>query len=196
RVRCKPVRPPRARRPFRHVLRLSPVYRVGVAQDSAPEAPSTAPATPARALLPSILPAPLVGVTASLLLVGVGAVAELIQDVEERPAPVAGGVGRHSVLWMSVVRLASGIVAGLVVWKVPGHAGPDPATTGLDAPVLPPAALPRLLLATALMLPGGPSLGPENPIIAVNVSLAVWAGLRAFPQAPERSWAALAEAAT
>src|SRR5690606_28511288 len=43
---------------------------------------------------------------------------------------------------------------------------------------------------------GGPSLGPENPIIAVNVSLAVWAGLRAFPQAPERSWAALAEAAT
>lgn len=167
-----------------------------VAQDSAPQAPSTAPATPARALLPSILPALLVGVTASLLLVGVSAGAEELQDVLWRTVPDALGVGRYSVLWMSVMLVATGIAVGLVVWKVPGHAGPDPATTGLDAPVLPPAALPGLVLATALMLAGGPSLGPENPIIAVNVSLAVWAGLRAFPQAPERSWAALAEAAT
>ncbi|MGJ3560505.1 chloride channel protein [Streptomyces sp. INA 01156] len=62
--------------------------------------------------------------------------------------------------------------------------------------MLPPAVLPGLLLATALMLAGGPSLGPENPIIAVNVSLAVLLGTRAFPRTQEHGWVALAEAAT
>jgi H+/Cl- antiporter ClcA len=85
---------------------------------------------------------------------------------------------------------------GLVVWKVPGHAGPDPATIGLNAPVLPLAVLPGLVLATALMLAGGPSLGPENPIIAVNVALAFWLGRRMFPRGPGELWVVLAEAAT
>lgn len=55
--------------------------------------------------------------------------------------------------------VATGIGVGLVVWKVPGHAGPDPATMGLNAPVMPPAVLPGLVLATTLMLAGGPSSG-------------------------------------
>ena len=172
-----------------------PVYRGPVAQDTAQQAPA-APATPARALLPLILPALAVGVGASLIFVGVSAAAEAFQDVLWQNLPDALGVGRYSVLWMLVMLTATGVAVGLVVWKVPGHAGPDPATTGLDAPVLPPVVLPGLVLATGLMLAGGPSLGPENPIIAVNVGIAFWLGRRLLPRVPGRLWPALAEAAT
>ncbi|MFC8432991.1 ion channel protein [Streptomyces sp. NPDC057253] len=166
-----------------------------MAQDTAQQAPA-APATPARALLPLILPALVVGVGASLLLVGVSAAAEQLQHVLWRNLPDALGVGRYSVLWMLVVLTATGAAVGLVVWKVPGHAGPDPATMGLNAPVLPPVVLPGLVLATALMLAGGPSLGPENPLIAVNVALAFWLGCRTAPRMPRGLWPALAEAGT
>ncbi|MFJ5261017.1 ion channel protein [Streptomyces sp. NPDC088387] len=166
-----------------------------MAHDTAPPAP-IAPATPARALLPLILPALVVGVVASLLLIGVSEAAEQLQHVLWADLPDALGVGRYSVLWMLVVLTGTGVLVGLVVWKVPGHAGPDPATMGLEAPVLPPVVLPGLLLATALTLAGGPSLGPENPIIAVNVGLAFWLGRRLLPRLPGGVWAALAEAAT
>ncbi|MFD8155479.1 ion channel protein [Streptomyces sp. NPDC059720] len=165
-------------------------------QDTESQAPSVTPATPARALLPSIVPAVAVGVLSSLVLVGVEVAAEHLQDVLWGPLPDALGIGRYSVAWMFVMLVATGIAVGLVVWRMPGHAGPDPATVGLDAPVLPPVVLPGLVLATALMLAGGPSLGPENPIIAVNVGLAVWLGGRAVPRAPGRIWPVLAEAAT
>ncbi|MEU9573276.1 ion channel protein [Streptomyces massasporeus] len=165
-------------------------------QDSEDQASSVRPSTPARALLPSIVPAIAVGVLCSLILVGVEVAAEQLQDVLWQTVPDALGIGRYSVAWMFVVLIATGIAVGLVVWKVPGHAGPDPATIGLDAPVLPPVVLPGLLLVTALMLAGGPSLGPENPIITVNVGLAVWLGSRLIPRAPGRIWPALAEAAT
>ncbi|MFE6196869.1 ion channel protein [Streptomyces sp. NPDC057838] len=165
-------------------------------QDTEQRAPSVTPATPARVLLPSIVPAAAVGVLCALVLVGVSAAAEELQKVLWGPLPDALGVGRYSALWMVVMLTATGVAVGLVVWRTPGHAGPDPATVGLDAPVLPPAVLPGLLLATALMLAGGPSLGPENPIITVNVALAAWLGARALPRAPGRIWPALAEAAT
>ncbi|QTE00021.1 ion channel protein [Streptomyces cyanogenus] len=160
------------------------------------QAPPSARTAPARALLPFILPAVVVGVAASLLFVGVSTAAEQLQRVLWGPLPDALGVGRWSVLWMFVMLTATGIAVGLVVWKVPGHAGPDPATLGLNAPVLPPAVLPSLLLATGLMLAGGPSLGPENPIIAANVSLAAWLGGRLMPRTPGTLWPVLAESAT
>ncbi|MFG2354719.1 ion channel protein [Streptomyces sp. NPDC048521] len=167
-----------------------------MAQDTAQQTPPSAPTAPARALLPFILPAVVVGVAASLIYLGVSTAAEKLQHVLWGALPDALGVGRYSVLWMFAVLVASGIAVGLVVWKVPGHAGPDPATIGLDAPVLPPAVLPGLVLATALMLAGGPSLGPENPIIAVNVGLAAWLGGRLLRRAPGALWPVLAEAAT
>ncbi len=178
------------------VCQLFSAYGVPVVQDSAQQAPSVTPATPARDLLPSILPAVAAGVMCGLLLVGVEVAAEQLQHVLWRTVPDALGIGRYSVAWMFVMLVATGFAVGLVVWKVPGHAGPDPATLGLDAPVLPPVVLPGLVLATGLMLAGGPSLGPENPIIAVNVGLAVWLGARAVPRAPGRIWPVLAEAAT
>ncbi|MFJ1972317.1 ion channel protein [Streptomyces sp. NPDC087903] len=166
-----------------------------MAQDSAQSAP-TAPATSARTLLLLIIPALLVGVGASLVLLAVSALGEQLQDVLWQDLPDALGIGRYSVFWMLVVLTSTGLAVGLVIWKVPGHAGPDPATTGLDAPVLPPGVLPGLALATVLMLAGGPSLGPENPTIAVNVALAFWLGNRLIPRMPGPLWVMLAEAAT
>ncbi|MFF8728843.1 ion channel protein [Streptomyces sp. NPDC015171] len=167
-----------------------------MAQETTQPSPPSAPAAPARALLPFILPAVVVGVAASLLLTAVSAAAEQLQHVLWGPLPDALGVGRYSVLWMFVMLVATGIAVGLVVWKVPGHAGPEPATLALDAPVLPPPVLPGLVLATGLMLAGGPSLGPENPVIAVNVGLAAWLGVRLRPRMPDTLWPVLAEAAT
>ncbi|OIK00279.1 ion channel protein [Streptomyces monashensis] len=167
-----------------------------MAQDTVRQPPPTASTAPARSLLPFILPAAVVGVAAALVFVGVSAAAEKLQHVLWGPLPDALGVGRYSALWMFVMLVATGIAVGLVVWKVPGHAGPDPATLGLDAPVLPPVVLPGLVLAAGLMLAGGPSLGPENPVIAVNVSLAAWLGTRLLPRTPDSLWPVLAESAT
>lgn len=176
-------------------MSASSAYREPVTQRSDQQAPA-APATPARALLPTILPALLVGVLASLTLLLVEGAAGQLQDVLWQSLPDALGVGRYSVPWMLVMLTTTGVLVGLVVWKAPGHAGPDPATMGLDARVLAPSVLPGLLVATALMLAGGPSLGPENPVIAVNVALAFWLGRRFLPRAPGAVWVVLAEAAT
>ncbi|MFJ9963857.1 ion channel protein [Streptomyces avermitilis] len=166
-----------------------------MAHDTAHQAP--APATPARALLPQIVPALVVGVAASLLFVGVSTLAGKLQNVLWQNLPDALGIGRYSVFWMIIMLTCTGVLVGLIVWKVPGHAGPDPATLGLaGAPPLAPAVLPGLLLATGLMLAGGPSLGPENPIIASNIALAYWLGRRFVPRLPGGLWIALAEAAT
>ncbi|MFE4965416.1 ion channel protein [Streptomyces sp. NPDC056660] len=167
-----------------------------MAQDTARQALPTPPSAPARALLPLILPALVVGVGSSLLYLVVSSLAERLQHVLWNNLPDALGIGRYSVLWMLVMLTATGVAVGLVVWKVPGHAGPDPATLGLEAVALPPVVLPGLLLATVLMLAGGPSLGPENPIIAVNVGLALWLGRLAMPRMPGSLWPALADAAT
>ncbi|MER5521166.1 ion channel protein [Streptomyces sp. NPDC002763] len=167
-----------------------------MAQDTARQALPTPPSAPARALLPLILPALVVGVGSSLLYLVVSSLAERLQHVLWNNLPDALGIGRYSVLWMLVMLTATGVAVGLVVWTVPGHAGPDPATLGLEAVALPPVVLPGLLLATVLMLAGGPSLGPENPIIAVNVGLALWLGRLAMPRMPGSLWPALADAAT
>lgn len=176
----------------------SSAYRERVAQDTARQAPAAraAPSAPARVLLPLILPALVVGIGSSLLFLLVSGLAERLQGALWGDLPDALGIGRYSVVWMVVVLTATGVLVGLVVWKAPGHAGPDPATLGLSADPLPPAALPGLLLATMLMLAGGPSLGPENPIIMANAGLALWLGRRLRPGLPGSLWPALAEAAT
>ncbi|ROQ32769.1 H+/Cl- antiporter ClcA [Streptomyces sp. PanSC19] len=151
---------------------------------------------PARLLLPQILPALLVGVGASLLFLGISALAEEFQHVLWNDLPDALGIGNHSALWTIIMLTATGIAVGLVVWKAPGHAGPDPASEGLGGAPLAPGVVPGLLLASTLALAGGVSLGPENPIIAANIALAYWLGRRAAPSVPGAAWAALASAAT
>ncbi|MCJ1675876.1 ion channel protein [Streptomyces sp. APSN-46.1] len=154
------------------------------------------PRARAWSLLPLVAPALVIGVGASLLLFGVSKLADLLKGVLWETLPDAVGLGPYSVPWILIVLTATGVAVGLVVWKVHGHAGPDPATTGLvDAP-LPLGVLPGLLLAAVLALAGGVSLGPENPITAANIALAYWLGNRLKRGSPPVLWVMLAAAAT
>ncbi|MFE1343771.1 ion channel protein [Streptomyces sp. NPDC058757] len=158
---------------------------------------ATAPAeAPVRILLPQVLPALVVGVGSALLFLGVSELAEQLQSVLWETVPDALDIGRYSSLWMITVLTATGIAVGLVVWKVPGHAGPDPASEGLGGPPLAPGVVPGLLLASTLALAGGVSLGPEQPTIASAIALAAWLGLRALPNVPGAFWVSLATAGT
>ncbi len=161
---------------------------------------SSASAQPAalgpRTLLRLTVPALVVGVAASLVLIGVDALAGRLEDALWHSLPAALGIGGWSAGWMLAVLTATGLVVGLVVWKIPGHAGPDPATTGLVEPPIPVAVVPGLLLAAALALGGGVSLGPENPITAANIALAYWFGRRMAPGSPADLWVSLAGAGT
>ncbi|MFG2641376.1 ion channel protein [Streptomyces sp. NPDC048370] len=155
-----------------------------------------APRTPARALLPQVLPALVIGVGASLLFLAIEWLSEELKDVLWDTLPDALDIGGFSALWTIVMLTATGIVVGLVVWKVPGHAGGDPAEGGLDSAPVAPMVVPGLLLAGTLTLAGGVSLGPENPIIVANGALAYWLGRKAAPSVPGAAWVALASAAT
>ncbi|MEU4272443.1 ion channel protein [Streptomyces sp. NPDC026092] len=158
--------------------------------------PPHVPETPLRVLLPQVLPALVVGVLSSLLFLGIEWVSEEFEHVLWNTLPDALGIGGYSSLWMIVMLTATGIAVGLVIWKVPGHAGPDPSETGLGGAPLAPSVVPSLLLAGTLTLAGGVSLGPENPIIAANIALAYWLGRKAAPSSPAAFWVALASAAT
>lgn len=151
-------------------------------------------AHPARALLTVSLPALVVGVGAALLLLAVYAAADWLEHLLWGAWPAAMGVSGGSAWWTVAVLTLTGLAVGLVVWKVPGHAGPDPATQSLVSPPLPPRVLPGLLLALVIMLAGGPSLGPENPIMAVAIALVVAAGGRLSPSVGATVWAGLATA--
>ncbi|MEU8701769.1 ion channel protein [Streptomyces sp. NPDC048680] len=150
----------------------------------------------ARRLLTLLVPALAVGVVSALVLLGVSLLAEELQDVLWQTLPDALSIGRYSSLWMIVMLTATGLVTGLAIRAVPGRAGPDPATTGLVDPPLPPGTVPGLLAVTVLALAGGVSLGPENPITAANIALACWAGRRFAPDSPAAVWLALAAAGT
>ncbi|MBO2449451.1 ion channel protein [Actinomadura barringtoniae] len=150
----------------------------------------------AKALLPLVIPALAVGIGSSLVLLALSAVAEWLQDVLWDHLPVAIGADGSSAWWTLVILMATGAAVGLVVWKVPGHGGPDPATEGLIAPPMAPRMLPSLFLVTGLALAGGVSLGPENPITAANIALAFAIGARLIPAISGEMWLAMAAAGT
>ncbi|MEV6758809.1 ion channel protein [Streptomyces sp. NPDC051214] len=150
----------------------------------------------ARALLPLVLPALLVGVGSSLILLLLSFIAERLQDLLWDVLPDAVGVSGTSAGWIIAVLTSAGLAVGLIVWKVPGHAGPDPATLGLVDPPLPLRMLPGIALAVIVGLAGGVSLGPENPITAINIALAYTLGMAAMPRTPATDWIMLAAAGT
>ncbi|MEA7614548.1 chloride channel protein, partial [Salmonella enterica subsp. enterica serovar Anatum] len=59
-----------------------------------------------------------------------------------------------------------------------------------------PSALPGLLLALIIGLAGGVSLGPEHPIMTINIALAAAFGSRLFPRITALDWTILASAGT
>ncbi len=152
--------------------------------------------SPASQLLPLVLPGIVVGVASALILLVVSELAKVIQDVIWDTLPANLGIASDSPGWILGVLTLTGLVVGLVVTFVPGHAGPDPATTELAAPPLPLAVLPGLAVALVITLASGVSLGPENPILAVNIGLAAAIGLRVVPRIPVPAWAGLALSGT
>ncbi|MGW7359038.1 ion channel protein [Streptomyces sp. NPDC054802] len=150
----------------------------------------------ARALVPLVVPALIVGVGSGLVLLGVSRLAERVQHWLWQDLPHDLGVSPASALWTLSVLTAAGLAAGLIVWKFPGGTGPDPATRGLVDPPLPIRVLPGVVLAVLITLAGGVSLGPENPITSVNVALACALGLKVMPRSPAAVWVTLAAAGT
>ena len=90
----------------------------------------------------------------------------------------------------------TGLAVGIALQVLPGHGGPDSATTELMGPPLPLKVLPGLALVTLLGLAGGVSLGPENPIIAINVAIVVAIFARLIPRVPAQLAMLLAGAST
>ena len=147
------------------------------------------PASPARRLLPLILPAVVVGAGSSIALVALTVVANALEGWIWTTAPAALGVDPAAPWWIFGVLTLTGVAIGLVVTFVPGHAGPDPATIELGGPPIPVAVLPGIALAIVLALAGGVSLGPENPIIGITIGLSVAVGTRLIPAIRRRAWA-------
>jgi H+/Cl- antiporter ClcA len=137
-----------------------------------------------------------VGVGCGLSLVGISLVAEGLESLVWDHLTAALGVEPDAWWWIVLVLTLTGLAVGLVVRFAPGNAGPDPATTGLISKPLPAYALPGLALALVLMLAGGVSLGPENPIMAINASLVVLLGARLLPAVLAPTWIQLSVAGT
>lgn len=150
----------------------------------------------ARTMLLLSVPALVIGVVSSLILIAVMKVANVLQQILWERLPASLGVAHDSSLWIVGILTLTGIMVGLVIRFSPGHAGPDPATEPLISAPVPPGALPGLLMALILGLAGGVSLGPEHPIMAVNIALSVALGARLFPRIGALDWTILASAGT
>lgn len=142
----------------------------------------------ARTMLILSVPAILIGIACSLILIVAMKVAALLQRVLWSNLPAQLGVSADSPLWIIAMLTATGIAVGLVIRYSPGHAGPDPATESLIGAPIATGALPGLLAALILGLAGGVSLGPEHPIMVVNIALAV---ARRLPTVSARQLAGL-----
>ncbi|EJZ1883058.1 ion channel protein [Escherichia coli] len=150
----------------------------------------------ARTMLLLSLPAVAIGIASSLILIVVMKIASALQNLLWQRLPGTLGIAQDSPLWIIGVLTLTGIAVGLVIRFSQGHAGPDPACKPLIGAPVPPSALPGLIVALILGLAGGVSLGPEHPIMTVNIALAVAIGARLLPRVNRMEWTILASAGT
>lgn len=150
----------------------------------------------ARTMLLLAFPAVIIGVATSLILIVVMKIAAVLQTLLWRSLPSVFSVSADSPLWIILMLTLTGVAVGLVIRYSPGHAGPDPATEPLIGAPVQLNCLPGLLIALVLGLAGGVSLGPEHPIMSVNIALAVMLGARFFPRVSALEWTILAAAGT
>ncbi|VED34569.1 putative voltage gated chloride channel protein [Escherichia coli] len=135
----------------------------------------------ARTMLLLSLPAVAIGIASSLILIVVMKIASVLQNLLWQRLPGTLGIAQDSPFWIIAILTLTGIAVGLVIRFSQGHAGPDPACEPLIGAPVPPSALPGLIVALILGLAGGVSLGPEHPIMTVNIALAVAIGARLLP---------------
>ncbi|HAP1841667.1 ion channel protein [Escherichia coli] len=150
----------------------------------------------ARTMLLLSLPAVAIGIASSLILIVVMKITSVLQNLLWQRLPGTLGIAQDSPLWIIGVLTLTGIAVGLVIRFSQGHAGPDPACEPLIGAPVPPSALPGLIVALILGLAGGVSLGPEHPIMTVNIALAVAIGARLLPRVNRMEWTILASAGT
>ena len=150
----------------------------------------------ARTMLLLSLPAVAIGIASSVILIVVMKIASALQNLLWQRLPGTLGIAQDSPLWIIGVLTLTGIAVGLVIRFSQGHAGPDPACEPLIGAPVPPSALPGLIVALILGLAGGVSLGPEHPIMTVNIALAVAIGARLLPRVNRMEWTILASAGT
>ncbi len=150
----------------------------------------------ARTMLLLAPPALIIGVASSLILIVIMKVAAVLQSVLWTSLPSTVGLNASSPTWVILILTLTGIAVGLVIRYSPGHAGPDPATEPLIGAPVDTAALPGLIIALIIGLAGGVSLGPEHPVMAVNIALAVAVGSRILPRVNALDWTILASAGT
>lgn len=150
----------------------------------------------ARTMLLLSLPAVAIGIASSLILIVVMKIASVLQNLLWQRLPGTLGIAQDSPLWIIGVLTLTGIAVGLVIRFSQGHAGPDPACEPLIGAPIPPSALPGLIVALILGLAGSVSLGPEHPIMTVNIALAVAIGARLLPRVNRMEWTILASAGT
>ncbi|ENT2950234.1 ion channel protein [Klebsiella aerogenes] len=150
----------------------------------------------ARTMLLLSIPAIIIGIASSLVLIVAMKIAAILQSILWSDLPAHVGIAADSPLWIIAILTLTGIAVGLVVRFSPGHGGPDPATESLIGAPIATSALPGLLAALILGLAGGVSLGPEHPIMVVNIALAVALGSRLFPRVSSLDWTILAASGT
>ncbi|HDC4567175.1 ion channel protein [Enterobacter cloacae] len=150
----------------------------------------------ARTMLLLAIPALIIGIVSSLVLIVVMKVASVLQTMLWTALPAQVGISVDSPAWILMMLTLTGVAVGLVIRFSPGHAGPDPALEPLIGAPVAPAALPGLIIALIIGLAGGVSLGPEHPIMAVNIGLAVYLGSRILPRVGALDWTILASAGT
>lgn len=142
------------------------------------------------------MPALLIGVASSLVLIAVMKVASVLQQFLWERLPISIGIAQDSPFWIIAMLTLTGGMVGLIIRYSHGHAGPDPACEPLIGMPVSTSALPGLLAALIVGLAGGVSLGPEHPIMTVNIALAVAIGSRMFPRIAKLDWTILASAGT
>ncbi|RXJ13708.1 ion channel protein [Lelliottia nimipressuralis] len=150
----------------------------------------------ARTMLLLAIPALIIGIASSLVLIVVMKIASVLQTLLWSTLPGQLGVDVSSPAWIILMLTLTGLAVGLVIRFSPEHAGPDPALEPLIGAPVNPMALPGLILALVIGLAGGVSLGPEHPIMAVNIALAVYLGARILPRVGALDWTILASAGT
>lgn len=150
----------------------------------------------ARTMLLLALPALIIGVASSLVLLLIMKVAAVLQLILWNGLPYRLGFTPDSPFWVIMMLTLTGLAVGLVIRYSAGHGGPDPATEPLIGAPVHFSALPGLLVALVLGLAGGVSLGPEHPAMVINIALAVALGGKLFPRVAPLDWTILASAGT
>ncbi|MBF4993238.1 ion channel protein [Arthrobacter gandavensis] len=149
-----------------------------------------------RTLAVLSVPAVLIGAVSAVSLYGLDELSRLLQDVLWDVLPHAAGIDPDGGWWIFGMLTGTGLAVGLMVRYLPGHAGPDSAAAELGGSALPLKVVPSLAAVAVLGLAGGVSLGPENPVIAINTAVLTALLARFFSRIPARLVVGLTVAGT